>query len=105
MRKYYCLCALFISLLLYACSNTADTTGKTSMEPNNPNEPTQREPLSEDIMFLSPEIEYRTRELLEKPEGAITKSDVLAITEFGFDGYEEISCEKPFLDLQCLFCL
>ncbi|WP_277934334.1 leucine-rich repeat domain-containing protein [Parablautia intestinalis] len=103
MRKYYCLCALFISLLLYACSNTADTTGKTSMEPNNPNEPTQREPLSEEIMFLSPEIEYRTRELLEKPEGAITKSDVLAITEFGFDGYEEISCEKPFLDLQW-FC-
>lgn len=103
MRKYHCLCALFISLLLCACSNTADTTSKSSMELQNPTEPTQQEPLSEEIIFHSPEVERRTRELLEKPEGAITKSDVLAITEFGFDGYEDISCEKPFLDLQW-FC-
>lgn len=94
MRKYHCLCALFISLLLCACSNTAD---------KNPTEPTQREPLSEEIIFHSPDIERRTRELLEKPEGAITKSDVLAVTEFEFDGYEKNSCEKPYLDLQW-FC-
>lgn len=97
MRKYHCLCALFISLLLCACSNTADTT---DMELQNPTEPTQQEALSEEIIFHSPEIERRTRELLEKPEGAVTKSDVLAITEFEFGRYEEISCEKPFLDLQ-----
>ncbi len=100
MRKYHCLCALFISLLLCACSNTADTTG---MELENPTKATQQKRLSEEIVFYSPEIERRTRELLEKPEGAITKSDVLAVTEFGFDGYEKISCEKPFLDLQW-FC-
>lgn len=103
MRKYRCLCALFISLLLCACGNTAYTTNRTDMEAQNSIEPTQQERLSEEIIFHSPEIERRTRELLEKPEGAITKSDVLAITEFGFDGYEEISCEKPFLDLQW-FC-
>lgn len=73
------------------------------MELQNPTESTQQEPISEEIVFHSPEIEGRTRELLEKPEGAITKSDVLAITEFGFDGYEEILCERPFLDLQW-FC-
>lgn len=105
MRKYHCLCALFISLLLCACSRTADTTGKTSMEQQNPTEPTQQEPLSEEILFHSPEIERRTRELLEKPEGAITKSDVLTITEFEFGRYEEISCEKPFLDLQWFYNL
>lgn len=44
MKKYHCPWALFICLLLCACSNRADTTGKTSMEP---------------------------RELLAKPEGAI----------------------------------
>lgn len=103
MRKYHCLYALFISLVLCACSNTADTTSKTSMELENPIEATQQEPLSEEILFHSPEIESRTRELLEKPEGAITKSDVLAITEFEFGRYEEISCDKPFLDLQW-FC-
>ena len=48
MRKYYCLCALFICLLLCACSNTGDTTGKTRMELQNPAEPTEREPLSEE---------------------------------------------------------
>lgn len=103
MRKYHCLGVLFISLLLCACSDTAGTTGKADIELQNPTEPVQQEPLSEEILFHSPEIERRTRELLEKPEGAITKSDVLAITEFDFDGYEEILCEKPFLDLQW-FC-
>ncbi len=97
MRTYHCLCALFISLLLCACSNPTD------MELENPTERIQQEPLKEEIMFHSPEIERRTRELLEKPEGAITKSDILAITEFEFGGYEEISCEKPFVDLQW-FC-
>ena len=103
MRKYHCLCALLISLLLCACGNTAGITDKTDMELQNPTEPVQQESLSEEILFHFPEIERRTRELLEKPEGAITKSDVLAITEFDFDGYEEILCEKPFLDLQW-FC-
>ena len=103
MRKYHCLCVLFISLLLCACGKTVDPTGKTGMEPQNPARLIQQEPLSEEIMFHSPEIERRTRELLEKPEGAITKSDVLAITEFGFDRHEEISYEKPFSDLQW-FC-
>ena len=103
MRKYHCLCALLISLLLCACGNTAGITDKTDMELQNPTEPVQQESLSEEILFHFPEIERRTRELLEKPEGAITKSDVLAITEFDFDGYEEITCEKPFLDLQW-FC-
>ena len=103
MRIYHCLGVLFISLLLCACSDTAGTTGKADIELQNPTEPVQQESLSEEILFHSPEIERRTRELLEKPEGAITKSDVLAITEFDFDGYEEITCEKPFLDLQW-FC-
>lgn len=103
MGKYHCLGVLFISLLLCACSDTAGTTGKADIELQNPTEPVQQESLSEEILFHSPEIERRTRELLEKPEGAITKSDVLAITEFDFDGYEEITCEKPFLDLQW-FC-
>ena len=103
MRIYHCLGALFISLLLCACSDTAGATGRTDMELQNPTETVQQVSLSEEILFHSPEIERRTRELLEKPEGAITKSDVLAITEFDFDGYEEISCGKPFLDLQW-FC-
>lgn len=103
MRKYHCLGVLFISLLLCACSDTAGTIGKADIELQNPTEPVQQESLSEEILFHSPEIERRTRELLEKPEGAITKSDVLAITEFDFNGYEEISCGKPFLDLQW-FC-
>ncbi len=103
MRIYHCLGALFISLLLCACSDTAGATGRTDMELQNPTETVQQVWLSEEILFHSPEIERRTRELLEKPEGAITKSDVLAITEFDFDGYEEISCGKPFLDLQW-FC-
>ena len=79
------------------------TSSENEQAGQNPTEPTQQEPLSEEIIFHSPEIERRTRELLGKPEGAVTKSDVLAITEFGFDGYEEISCEKPFLDFQW-FC-
>lgn len=103
MRKYHCLGALFISLLLCACSDTAGATGKADIELQNPTETVQQESLSEEILFHSPEIERRTRELLEKPEGAITKSDVLSITEFDFKGYEEITCEKPFLDLQW-FC-
>lgn len=103
MRIYHCLGALFISLLLCACSDTAGATGRTDMELQNPTETVQQVSLSEEILFHSPEIERRTRELLEKPEGAITKSDVLAITEFDFNGYEEISCGKPFLDLQW-FC-
>lgn len=103
MRIYHCLGALFISLLLCACSDTAGATGRTDMELQNPTETVQQVSLSEEILFHSPEIERRTRELLEKPEGAITKSDVLAITEFDFDGYEEISCGKPFLYLQW-FC-
>ncbi len=103
MRKYHCLWALFISLLLCACNNTADTAEKTNAEQQNAIKPSQQEQLSEEIVFQSPAVECRTRELLEKPEGAITKSDVLAITEFQFDSSEEISCEKPFLDLQW-FC-
>ena len=103
MRIYHCLGALFISLLLCACSDTAGATGRTDMELQNPTETVQQVSLSEEILFHSPEIERRTRELLEKPEGAITKTDVLAITEFDFNGYEEISCGKPFLDLQW-FC-
>ncbi len=54
MRKYHGLCALFISLLLGACGNAGDTT---NMEPQNPTEPIQQEPLSEGIMFHSPEID------------------------------------------------
>ena len=103
MRKYHCLWALFISLLLCACNNTADTAEKTNTEQQNAVKPSQQEQLLEEIVFQSPAVECRTRELLEKPEGAITKSDVLAITEFQFDSSEEISCEKPFLDLQW-FC-
>ena len=82
MRIYHCLGALFISLLLCACSDTAGATGRTDMELQNPTETVQQVSLSEEILFHSPEIERRTRELLEKPEGAVTKSDVLAITEF-----------------------
>ena len=79
MRKYNCLCALFISLLLCACSNTEGTTGKTSMEQQNPMEPTQQEPLSEEIIFHSPEIERRTRELLEKER----RGDLITVTQTG----------------------
>lgn len=72
MRKYHCLGALFISLLLCACSDAAGTTDKTDMELQNPTEPVQQESLSEEILFHSPKTERRTRELLEKPEGATT---------------------------------
>ncbi|MDE7269585.1 MAG: leucine-rich repeat domain-containing protein [Acetatifactor sp.] len=50
----------------------------------------------EAIIFVYPAIEEKTRELLEKPEGVITKTDVLAITEFEMDA----ECAAPFQDLQ-----
>ena len=45
MRKYHCLWALFISLLLCACNNTADTAEKTNTEQQNAVKPSQQEQL------------------------------------------------------------
>ena len=111
MRKnnifYNIFIALIISLLFSACGNITELTGKTenasiTSTPSQPNqtEPTQQDSLSQEIIFQSSEIERRTRELLGKPEGAITKEDVLAITEFSIDDTKDVVCEKPFLDLR-----
>ena len=111
MRKnnifYIIFIALIISLLFSACGNITEPTGETenalaasTSSQQNQTELTQQEPFSQEIVFQSSAIERRTRELLGKPQGAITKEDVLAITEFSLDDPEDVVCEKPFLDLQ-----
>lgn len=80
MRKYHCLCALFISLLLGACGNTADTTGKTGMEPQNRIEPTQQEPLSKEIIFHSPDSVFKGF-CLEKRNDLITTTQTGKLRE------------------------
>lgn len=50
----------------------------------------------EEIIFKSAAVEEKTREILGKTDGVITKSDVLAITEFEMDA----ECAAPFEDLQ-----
>ncbi len=107
MRKYSLFIILCISVMLSACGNMAKPTGETDSSFAVPEsawqeqtETTQQDSLSQEIIFQSSEIERRTRELLGKPEGAITKEDVLAITEFSIDDTKDVVCEKPFLDLQ-----
>ena len=111
MRKnnifYYIFMALIISLLFSACGNITELTGETAnasitSTPSQPNqtEPTQQDSLSQEIIFQYSEIERRTRELLGKPQGTITKEEVLAITEFSIDDTKDVVCKKPFLDLR-----
>lgn len=57
----------------------------------------QAEDSDGELAFCYPAIEEKTREILGKPEGAVTKEDVLTITEFVLDGAD---CARPFQDLQ-----
>lgn len=52
-----------------------------------------------EMKFSSSVIEEKTREILNKPEGVIMKSDLLEITEFEIRDCEE-DIKEPFLDLQ-----
>lgn len=78
---------LGISLLGYGCGNMENQPEQTVVQ-----ESTQEE----EIIFKSAAIEEKTREILGKAEGVITRSDVLAITEFEM----EAECAAPFEDLQ-----
>lgn len=86
---------LGISLFGYGCSHMENPPEQDKVE-----EWTQEEEsvpaADEEIIFKSAVIEEKTRELLGKTDGAITRSDVLAITEFEMDG----KCAAPFEDLQ-----
>lgn len=69
MRKYNIFMALFISLLLSACGNVKDTTGKTDSTTatfesvqQNQTESTRQEPLSQEISIQSPAVECETQE-------------------------------------------
>ncbi len=107
MQKYNILMAVSISLLLSACGNMEAVTGETDSvstasesKQQNQTEQAQQDPFSQEIIFQSSAIERRTRELLEKPQGVITKEDVSAITEISLDDSKDVVCKKPFLDLQ-----
>ena len=86
---------LGISLLGYGCGHMENQPEQDTVE-----ERTQEEEsvpaADEEIIFKSAAIEEKTRELLGKTDGAITRSDVLAITEFEM----EAECAAPFEDLQ-----
>lgn len=93
MKKYIYICIVFcISLICYGCvhkENEAENSiGSESIPLTNVQD--------EEIVFKSAAIEEKTREILGKPDGAITKADVLAITEFEMDA----ECAAPFEDLQ-----
>ena len=69
MRKYNLFMALFISLMLSACGNMKDTTGKTDSTTatfesvqQNQTELTQQEPLSQEISVQFSAVERETRE-------------------------------------------
>ncbi len=107
MQKYNILMAVSISLLLSACGNMEAVTGETDSvstasesKQQNQTEQAQQDPFSQEIIFQSSAIERRTRELLEKPQGVITKEDVSAITEISLDDSKDVVCKNPFLDLQ-----
>lgn len=95
MKRYIFAGIIFaISILGYGCGRM-----ENSPEQDAVGEWTQEESVSmadEEIIFNSAAIEEKTRELLGKTDGAITKSDVLAITAFEMDA----ECAVPFADLQ-----
>lgn len=85
---------LAISILGYGCGRMENPPEQDAV-----GEWTQEESVSvadEEIIFNSAAIEEKTRELLGKTDGAITKTDVLAITAFEMDA----ECAVPFADLQ-----
>ena len=95
MKRYIFAGIIFgISLLGYGCGHMENPPEQDTVE-----ERTQEESVpaaDEEIIFKSAAIEEKTRELLGKTDGAITRSDVLAITEFEM----EAECAAPFADLQ-----
>lgn len=96
MKKYiFAGIILGISLFGYGCGHMENPPEQDAVE-----EYTQEEEsvsgADEEIIFKSAAIEEKTRELLGKTDGAITRSDVLAITEFEMDE----KCAAPFEDLQ-----
>ena len=95
MKRYIFAGIIFgISLLGYGCGHMENPPEQDTVE-----ERTQEESVpaaDEEIIFKSATIEEKTRELLGKTDGAITRSDVLAITEFEM----EAECAAPFADLQ-----
>lgn len=100
MKKYIYVCILICySLMFSGCTHRNDAVGDLVVSEQ---ETTEEESIlanianDEEIIFVYPEIEEKTREILEKPEGVITKADVLAITEFEMNA----KCAAPFQDLQ-----
>lgn len=88
MKKYiFAGIILGISLFGYGCS-------QTEVQPEQ--HTVQQSTADEEIIFKYTAIEEKTREILEKPQGVITKSDVLGIMEFEMDA----ECAVPFADLQ-----
>lgn len=56
--------------------------------------------LSQPVTFVYPDIEKKTREILGRSEGVITKADLLRITEFDMGYGCDAVFDMPFLDLQ-----
>lgn len=100
MKKYVYICIVICcSLMLSGCAHRNAEAGSSVVSEQ---EITEKENIpekiadDEEIIFVNAAIEEKTREILEQPEGVITKADVLAITEFEMDA----ECAAPFQDLQ-----
>lgn len=96
MKKYiFAGIILIISLFGYGCGHMESLSERDTVQ-----EGTQEEEsvpgTDEEIIFKSAAIEEKTREILHKTDGIITRADVLAITEFEMDA----ECTAPFEDLQ-----
>lgn len=100
MKRYLFISIVFyVSLIFYGCGHREK---KAEEDVVSSQEITEEEGVfltnteDEEILFKSAAIEEKTREILAKPDGAITKADVLVITEFEIDA----DCAAPFKDLQ-----
>lgn len=75
----------------------ADISSSQDQTKNTGAVQTQEAAGEEELAFQYPAIEEKTREILGKTEGVVTREDVLSITEFELDDAE---CARPFQDLQ-----
>ncbi len=86
---------LGISMLGCGCGHMENRTEQYTLQESGQGEESASE-ADEEINFRSAAVEEKTRELLGKTDGIITKADVLAITAFEM----EAECAAPFEDLQ-----
>lgn len=100
VKKAFWRCAFFCCILLFpGCSYKTQVTEDARTIASGL-ETAVEALLSYPVTFVYPDIEKKTREILDRPEGVITKVDLLTITEFSMEYEIGINIAMPFLDLQ-----